>query len=163
MTNLEPGAATLEQVALLYAQRADTENVFDELKNQWGFRGYCSGRAVVTELAARLVLLTYNLGSLFTRLMGLNPGHHTEAIKSRRNFLFLAAQVVQSGRQRTVKLAVTTDWWQVLKGCYERLRTWLAATAPQLEAQGNFLRLLARQTTVDPFEWLAQSAPNPTG
>jgi hypothetical protein len=32
--------------------------VFDELKNQWGFRGYCSGKAVVTELAARLVLLT---------------------------------------------------------------------------------------------------------
>jgi Transposase DDE domain group 1 len=163
VTNLAPGEATLEQVALLYAQRADTENVFDELKNQWGFRGYCSGKAVVTELAARLVLLTYNLWSLFTRLMGLNPGHHTEAIKSRRNFLFLAAQVVESGRQRTVKLAVTTEWWQVLKGCYERLRTWLAATAPQLESQGNFLRLLARQTTNDPLEWLAQPRPTPTG
>ena len=163
VTNLEPGQATLEQVALLYAQRADTENVFDELKNQWGFRGYCSKRAVVTELAARLMLLAYNLWSLFTRLMGLNPGHHTEAIKSRRNFLFLAAQVVQSGRQRTLKLAVTAEWWQVLKGCYERLRTWLAATAPQLEAQGNFLRLLSRQTTNDPLEWLAQPAPTPTG
>ena len=46
------------QVALLYNQRADTENVFDELKNPWGFRGYGSGRAVVTELAARLVMLT---------------------------------------------------------------------------------------------------------
>ena len=163
VTNLAPGDATLEQVALLYAQRADTENVFDELKNQWGFRGYCSGRAVVTELAARLVLLTYNLWSLFTRLMGLNPGHHTEAIKSRRNFLFLAAQVVESGRQRTLKLAVTTDWWQVLKGCYERLRTWLTATAPQLESQGNFLRLLSRQTTDDPLEWLTHPAPTPTG
>ena len=162
VTNLEPGEATLEQVALLYAQRADTENVFDELKNQWGFRGYCSGRAVVTELAARLVLLTYNLWHLFTRLMGLNPGHHTKAIKSRRNFLFLAAQVVQSGRQRPVKLAVTTDWWQVLKDCYERLRTWLAATAPQLESQDSFLRLLSRQTTDDPLEWLAQPPPTPT-
>ncbi len=60
---------------------------------------------VVSELAARLVLLTYNLWSLFTRLMGLNPGHHSEAITSRRDFLFLAAQV-ESGRQRTVKLAV---------------------------------------------------------
>lgn len=163
VTNLESDEAKPEQVALLYAQRADTENVFDELKNQWGFRGYCSQRAVMTELAARLVLLTYNLWSLFTRLMGLSPGHHTEAIKSRRNFLFLAAQVVESGRQRTVKLAVTTDWWQVLKGCYERLRTWLAATAPQLESQGNFLRLLSRQTTADPLEWLAQPPPTPTG
>jgi hypothetical protein len=68
VTNLESGAATPEQVVLLSAQRADIENVFDELKNQWGFRGYCSRRAVVTELAARLVLLTYNLWSLFTRL-----------------------------------------------------------------------------------------------
>jgi hypothetical protein len=159
---LEPGEATLEQVALLYAQRGDTENVFDELKNQWGFRGYCSGRAVVTELAARLVLLAYNLWSLFTRLMGLHPGHHTEAIKSRRNFLFLAAQVVASGRQRTVKLAVKADWWRVLKGCYERLRTWLATTAPQLESQGHFFRLFARQTTDDPMEWLAQPTSTPS-
>jgi len=132
VTNLEKHEARPEQIALLYAKRADTENVFDELKNPWGFRGYCSGRAVVTELAARLVLLTYNLWSLFTRLMGLNPGHHTEAVKSRRDFLFLAAQVVESGRQRVVKMAVKAQWWEVLKGCYERLRSWLGSTAPQM-------------------------------
>ena len=130
---------------------------------RWGFRGYCSGKAVVTELAARLVLLAYNLWSLFTRLMGLNPGHHTEAIKSRRNSLFMAAQVVESGRQRTLKLAVEAEWWHVLKGCYQRLRTWLMTTAPQLESQGNFRRLLTRQTTNDPLEWLAQPPPTPTG
>jgi hypothetical protein len=151
VTNLETSEATPEQIALLYARRADTENVFDELKNQWGFRGYCSQRAVVTELAARLVLLTYNLWSLFTRLMGLNPGHHTEAVKSRRDFMFLAAQVVESGRQRIVKLAVKAEWWKVLKACYERLRTWLTATAPQLEEAGEILRRLARQTTEEPL------------
>lgn len=64
-----------------------------------------------TELAARLVLLTYNLWSLFTQLMSLNPGHHPEAIKSRRDFLLLAAQRVESGRQRTLKLAVKAEWW----------------------------------------------------
>lgn len=158
VTNLEKHEATPEQIALLYAKRADTENVFDELKNQWGFRGYCSQRAVVTELAARLVLLTYNLWSLFTRLMGLNPGHHTEAVKSRRDFLFLAAQVVESGRQRVVKLAVKAQWWEVLKACYQRLRTWLVATAPQLEAAGNTLRRLARQTTENPDGTLLQPA-----
>jgi hypothetical protein len=158
VTNLEPAEATAEQIALLYAKRADTENVFDELKNQWGFRGYCSRRAVVTELAARLVLLTYNLWSLFTRLMGLTPGHHSEAVKSRRDFLFLAAQVVESGRQRVVKLAVKAEWWATLKACYERLRTWLAATAPQLEAAGQTLRRLARQTTENPDDLLLQPA-----
>lgn len=158
VTSLEKPEATPEQIALLYAQRADTENVFDELKNQWGFRGYCSQRAVGTELAARLVRLTYNLWSLFTRLMGLTPGHHSEAVKSRRDFLFLAAQVVESGRQRVVKLAVKAEWWVVLKACYERLRTWLAATAPQLEATGGMLRRLARQTTENPEEAFLQPA-----
>lgn len=160
VTNLEKDEARPEQIALLYAKRADTENVFDELKNQWGFRGYCSQRAVVTELAARLVLLTYNLWSLFTRLMGLTPGHHSEAVKSRRDFLFLAAQVVESGRQRVVKLAVKAEWWKELKACYERLRTWLVATAPQLEATGQLLRRLARQTTEPPEESLSQPAPS---
>ena len=37
VTNLESNEATPEQLALLYAKRADTENVFDEMKNQWGF------------------------------------------------------------------------------------------------------------------------------
>ena len=164
VTNLGMNEAKPGQVALLCAHRADTENVFDELKNQWGFRGYCRRRAVVTELAARLVLLNHNLWSLFTRLMGLHPGHHTEAVKSRRSFLFMAAQVVESGRQRTVKLAVKQEWWIVLKGCYERLlRTWLTTTAPQLEEQGDFLRRLARQTTDDPLEWLAEASPSPSG
>lgn len=159
VTNLAKDEATPEQLARLYAKRADTENVFDELKNQWGFRGYCSQRAVVTELAARLVLLTYNLWSLFTRLLGLTPGHHSEAVKSRRDFLFLAAQVVESGRQRVVKLAVKAEWWATLKACYERLRTWLSATAPQLEATDQMLRRLARQTNEPPDEPLLQPAP----
>lgn len=163
MTPLERGDAPLEQVALRYAQRAAAETVFDEWKNPWGFRGYCSGKAGVTELAARLGLLPDNLWSLFTRLLGLNPGPHTDAINSRRNFGFRAAQGVESGRQRTLKRAIKAEWWQVLKGCYERLRTWLAATAPQLESQGSFLRRLARQTTGDPLEGLAQPAPTSTG
>lgn len=147
VTNLETGEAKPEQIALLYAQRADAENVFDELKNQWGFRGFCSRRAIVTELASRLVLMAYNLWTLFTRLMGLKPGHHSEAVTSRRDFLFLAAQVVKSGRQRTVKLAVSASWWATLKDCYQRLNSWLASTAPQLEATGKMLGRLARQTT----------------
>ena len=40
VTNLHPDEANPEQLALLYDRRFDTENVVDELKNQWGFRGY---------------------------------------------------------------------------------------------------------------------------
>jgi hypothetical protein len=64
----------------------------------------------------------------------------------------VAAQLMTSGRQRTVKLAVKADWWNVLKGCYERLRTGWATPAPQLDAPGDFLR----QLTTHPREWRAR-------
>ena len=67
VTNLTVAEAAAEQIVGLYRKRADTENVFDEVKNQWGFRGFCSQRGVVTESAARLVWLTYNLWTLFVR------------------------------------------------------------------------------------------------
>lgn len=157
VTNLTAEQGTAEQLVLLYRKRADTENVFDEIKNQWGFRGFCSQRGVVTETAARLLLLTYNLWTLFVRLMGAEPGQHVEAVRSRRQFLVLAAQLVRTGRQKVWKLAVSPAWWATLKACYERLCAWLTTTAPQLEKQQNFLRLLAYETPVNPGEWFAQS------
>ncbi len=66
----------------LYPQRADAENVFDELKNQWGFAGFCSQKATVSQSSARILLLVYNLWSLFVRVLK-NQGGHTEAITSR--------------------------------------------------------------------------------
>jgi hypothetical protein len=163
VTNLRAEEASAEQVVLLQRKRGDAENVFDEVKNQWGFRGFCSRRGVVTEVAARLVWLTYNLWTLFVRLMGLEPEQHTEAVRSRRQFLVLAAQMSWSGRQRRWKLAVTSRWWHELKGCYQRLCRWLQATAPQLERQRQFLRLLAFETPVDPGEWFGQTVQCPSG
>ncbi|MCU0771809.1 MAG: hypothetical protein MUE94_08600 [Verrucomicrobia bacterium] len=69
-----------------------------------------------------------------------------------------AVRVVESGRQRVVKLAVKAERWAVSKACSERLRTWLTATAPQLEAAGQILRRLARQTPEDPEETPLQPA-----
>jgi hypothetical protein len=66
------------------------------------------------------------------------PPHRSGEVAG--SFLFMAAQVVESGRQRTVK----PEWWIVLKGCYERLRTWLTTATPLLATQGDFLRRLAR-------------------
>lgn len=55
VTNLEPGEADAFQVVQLYRQRADAENVFDELKNQWGFAGFCAGKSPVSQSAARVL------------------------------------------------------------------------------------------------------------
>lgn len=73
------------QIQQLYRDRADVGNAFDELKNQWGFSGFCAKSRPTIELAARLLLLVYNLWVLFVRF--IVPHKHTEAKRGRRWFL----------------------------------------------------------------------------
>jgi len=131
VTDLRPEAASPWQVVDLYRQRADTENVFDELNNHWGFNGFCCHDKHATEFAARMVLLTYNMWNLFLRLMV--PQRHVEAFQGRRWFLLIAARMVKSGRTRVVKISVRDEWLRILTDGYNRLCQWIAATAPQLE------------------------------
>lgn len=53
---------TLEALSLadLYRQRADSENAYDELKNQWGWGGFISKDLLRCQVAARNVALVYN-------------------------------------------------------------------------------------------------------
>ena len=132
VTDFSAEEAESWQVIELYRARGDCENVFDELKNQWGFNGFTSRFREVGELAARLLLVVYNLWNLFVRL--LEPNRHVEARHGRRWFLCIAARLVKSGRQRTWKMAVSGEWWTALREGYERVLRWLALTAPQLES-----------------------------
>lgn len=50
----------LEAIGQLYRDRADCENGFDELKNQWGWGGYTTQDLERCNLAARAVALIYN-------------------------------------------------------------------------------------------------------
>lgn len=136
VTNLTPEEADAYQVVQLYRQRGDAENVFDELKNQWGFAGFCAHKAAVSQSSARMLLLVYNLWSLFVRVLK-NQGGHTEAIKSRYELLLIPAKLVRSGRQKTVKLAVGNKFASFLKQAYQRLLEWLGRTAPQLSLSGG--------------------------
>jgi hypothetical protein len=138
VTNLTLEEAEAFQVVQLYRQRADAENVFDELKNQWGFSGFCSQKASVSQSSARMLLLIYNLWSLFVRVLK-NQGGHTEAIKSRYELLLIPAKMVLSGRRKIVKLAVGNKFASFLKQAYQRLEQWLRQTAPQLNlTMGKF-------------------------
>jgi len=131
VTNLPPAQANPWQVIELYRQRADAENVFDELKHQWSLEGFCCQKRNATALAARLGLLIYNLWHLFLRL--LEPARHVESAGGRRWFLLIAARLVQSGRQKTLQVSVQGKWWEQLRRGYERVCAWLATTAPQLK------------------------------
>lgn len=68
-------------LAQLYRDRADAENTFDELKNQWGWGGFTTQDLVRCRLMARMVALIYNWWTLFVRLA--QPHKHFAAISSR--------------------------------------------------------------------------------
>jgi len=68
-------------VAQLYRDRADAENIFDEMKNQWGWSGFTTQDLARCQLMARINALVFNWWSLYTRLA--LPGKHTEATTSR--------------------------------------------------------------------------------
>jgi hypothetical protein len=104
VTNL-PDEINGWQIQELYRQRANTENVFDELKNQGKFSGFRVKSRATTELAARLLLMVYNLWTLSVRLIVPHP--HTEAKRGRRRFLLHAARLVQSGRQQEIQVPST--------------------------------------------------------
>jgi hypothetical protein len=78
VTNTDYEIFTIGQ---LYRDRADAENAFDELKNQWGWCGYTTQDLHRCQLSARAVALIYNWWSLFVRLA--NPEARREAITSR--------------------------------------------------------------------------------
>ena len=69
-------------LAPLYRDRADAENNFDELQNQWGWRGFTTQDLARCRLMARMVALVYNWGTLYVRLA--HPHQHFEAISSRQ-------------------------------------------------------------------------------
>ena len=112
-------------------ERADVENVFDELKNQWGFSGFSAQSRATSELAARLLLVVYNLWVLFVRF--LEPKKHTEAKRGRRWFLLIAARLVQSGRQKEVQVSIRGGWAKKLRTGYTKLHERISTTAPQLK------------------------------
>jgi hypothetical protein len=57
----------LLSVSGLYAPRADAENVYDELKNQWGWGGFTTKDLLRCQVAARNVALVCNWWNLFGR------------------------------------------------------------------------------------------------
>jgi len=89
----------IHAIAQLYRDRADAENCFDELKNQWGWGGYTTSDLKRCRLASRMVALIYNWWSLFVRLAS---GKYHEAITSRPLLLYGVARQTKHAGQTTL-------------------------------------------------------------
>lgn len=141
VTSLEAEALTIAQ---LYRDRADCENVFDELKNQWGWGGFTTHDLKRCRLSARMVALVYNWWNIFVRLA--EPDKHLEAITSRPLLLAGIAERTRHSRQTTLRIASThgrARWAQsVLTGVARFLRSVIDA-AEQLTPDQRWVRVLA--------------------
>lgn len=102
-----------------YRERADAENCFDELKNQWGWGGYTSRKLAPSRLMANLIALFYNWWNLYLRFY--DDGHHREAIRTRPMLMAGVGRQVQSGGQRTVKVSVLHEKGDVIAQAVTRI------------------------------------------
>jgi len=141
VTSLDAEILTLGQ---LYRDRADCENSYDELKNQWGWGGFTTHDMKRCRLLANTVALVYNWWSLFVRLA--DPGHHREAITTRPLLMTAVARQTQHAGQ--VKLTISSahgkqDW---ARRAYVRIARFLGElrqSAEQLDPLQRWYRILS--------------------
>jgi hypothetical protein len=102
VTSLQDEVRTIAQH---YRDRGDSENNFDELKNQWGWAGFTTHDRNRCQVRARITALVYNWWSVFMRL-GI-PEKHAEAITSRPLALHGIARRTRHGNQSKVEVTST--------------------------------------------------------
>ena len=123
----------IDAIGQLYRDRADCENGFDELKNQWGWGGYTTQDVERCNLSARAVALIYNWWSWYVRLA--HPQTRLEAITSRPLLLAGIARMTQHAGQSHLLLTITHAASAQVKAMIANVRKGLdsvRATAPQL-------------------------------
>jgi len=134
-----------EAFGQLYRDRGDGENIFDEMKNQWGWGGFTTHDLKRCRLAARLLALFYNWWNIFVRLA--DPSLHREAITSRPLFLSAIATRTRHARQTTIRVtsshAKAKPAAKALAAVAAFLRG-LAKTAEQLTRLQKWRAILSR-------------------
>ena len=106
-------AYPLESIAQLYRDRADAENAFDELKNQWGLSGFTTHDINRCQTVARACALVYNWWSWYCR--AAHPGGRLEAITSRPLLLAAVGKATSHANQTTLYLTPLHGRSDILK------------------------------------------------
>jgi len=128
-----------------YRDRADCENNFDELKNQWGWGGYTTKAIKSCQLITRIIALVCHWWNIYVRLA--IPEKHHEAITSRPLLLSSVGRLTEHSRQK--KMVITRSHGDInkLRGIYQRMTvffTELKAAAPQLSIFECWERILVK-------------------
>ena len=124
---------SIQAIGQLYRDRADCENGFDELKNQWGWGGYTTQDLERCNLSARAVALIYNWWSWYVRLA--HPKTRLEAITSRPMLLAGVGRLTEHAGQSRLLLTLSHAAVDQIKAMIVNVRKGLdhvLASAPQL-------------------------------
>ncbi len=133
----------LESMAQLYRDRADAENGFDELKNQWGWGGFTTQDIERCQTSARAVALIYNWWSWYCR--AAKPEARMEAITSRALLLAGVGRATQHAGQTTLYLTPMHAARKTLMTLVANVRTAIShvrRVAEQLPAVDRWKTLL---------------------
>jgi hypothetical protein len=139
VTSLKDEVRTIAQH---YRDRGDSENNFDELKNQWGWAGFTTHDRKRCQVMARITALIYNWWTIFMRL-GI-PDKHAEAITSRPLALHGIARRTRHSNQTTVEVTSTHSKALVIAAALSKVSGFLKrikASAEQL-TQAHRWRLI---------------------
>jgi hypothetical protein len=141
VTSLEAEIVTLGQ---LYRDRADCENDFDELKNQWGWGGFTTQHLKRSCLTARCVALVFNWWTLFARLV--DPDYHREAITTRPLLLTAIGRQTSHAGRTTIHVSSSHGKHPKARQALTRIAAFLQAlcsTAEQLTPLERWHRILS--------------------
>ncbi len=134
---------SIQAIGQLYRDRADCENGFDELKNQWGWGGYTTQDLERCNLSARAVALIYNWWSWYVRLA--HPKTRLEAITSRPMLLAGVGRLTEHAGQSRLLLTLSHAAGDQIKAMIVNVRKGLdhvLASAPQLPKAGRWPALV---------------------
>lgn len=143
VTNWEQ--SELLAIAQIYRDRGDAENMFDELKNQWGWTGFSTADLKRSQLMARMVALIFNWWSIFTRMA--TGTKHGEAITTRPLFQHGVARRTRHANQTRLSLSSQHGKSKKIAYLLTGISSWLQqlkASAEQLAAAAQWPRLLRR-------------------
>jgi hypothetical protein len=149
---------SLEVFGQLYRDRADCENGFDELKNQWGWGGFTTQDIERCQTSARAVALVYNWWSWYCR--AAKPGARMEAITSRALLLASVGRAVEHAGQTTLYLTPMHGAKDKLLALIANIRAALshvrtaAEQLPQADRWKTFLDYVVAKITRPLPPWL---------
>jgi Transposase DDE domain group 1 len=141
VTNLNLSSLTIVQ---LYRDRADSENVFDELKNQWGWGGFVTQDLLRSQITARIVALVYNWWSLFTRFA--DPTRRREAITSRPLLLYGVGRRTTHAGQTSITITPTHAKYALAQEMMSKIKgvlNWFKSLAEQYNTIQKWVMMLS--------------------